>query len=47
MDFAKAAGAVLGAGVRRVVKGGRNNQKLEEEQNWYAMVGDILDEVFV
>lgn len=47
MDFAKAAGAVLGAGVRRIVKGGRNNQKLEDEQNWYAMVGDILDEVFV
>ena len=46
MDFAKAAGAVLGAGVRRVIKGGRDNQKLEEEQNWYAMVSDILDEIF-
>ena len=38
-------GALMGAGVRRLVKGGRNNQKLEEEQNWYAMVEDIFDEI--
>ena len=37
-------GAVIGAGLRRMVKGGRNSQKLEEEQNWYAMVSDLFDE---
>lgn len=38
-------GALVGAGIRRMVKGGRNTQKLEEEQNWYNMVSDIFDEI--
>lgn len=42
---AEAVGAVLGAGIRRIVKGGRNNQKMYEEQNWYAMVADLFDEI--
>ena len=38
-------GALIGAGIRRVVKGGHNSQKLEEEQNWYSMVSDIFDDI--
>lgn len=38
-------GALIGAGIRRMVKGGRNSQKLDEERNWYAMVSDIFDEI--
>lgn len=38
-------GALVGAGIRRMIKGGRNSQKLEEEQNWYSMVSDIFDEI--
>lgn len=41
----EAVGAVIGAGLRRIVKGGRNNQKLEEEQNWYTMISDIFDDL--
>lgn len=44
-DIAGATGAVIGAGVRRLVKGGRNNQKLEEEKNWYVMVSDLFDDI--
>lgn len=39
------AGALLGAGVRRLVKGGVNKQKLEEEQRWYAVIIDLFDEI--
>ncbi len=38
-------GAVIGAGIRRMVMGGRNNVKLQEEQNWYAMVNDVVNEI--
>jgi len=41
----EAVGVVIGAGLRRIVKGGRNNLKLEEEQNWYSMISDIFDEL--
>lgn len=40
-----AVGSVLGAGIRRVIKGGRDTQALDEEKNWYAMVGDLFDEI--
>lgn len=44
-DGTEMIGAVVGAGVRRLVKGGRNSQKLEEERNWYTMVSDLFDDV--
>ena len=42
---AEKVGALVGAGLRRLVKGGRDSQKLEEEQNWYSMVSDLFDEI--
>ena len=38
-------GALIGAGARRLVMGGANKQKLEEEQNYYACLMDIFDEI--
>ena len=42
---AERLGALIGAGIRRVAKGGHNSQKLEEEKNWYSMVSDVFDEI--
>jgi len=42
---AEKAGALIGAGIRMMVKGGSNKQKLEEEQMWYGIVIDIFDEI--
>ena len=42
---AGAVGAVIGKGLRTLVMGGSNKQKLEEEQNWYAMVSDLFDNI--
>ena len=44
-DGAEKFGALLGAGIRSLVKGLPNQQKLEEEQMWYSIVSDIFDEV--
>jgi len=38
-------GALIGAGIRRIAKGGSNKQKLEDEQNWYTVVADIFDDI--
>ena len=38
-------GALVGAGLRRMVKGGSNKMALEEEQMWYQVVSDIFDEI--
>ncbi len=45
VDAGTALGGLVGAGIKKAFSLGRSNQKLEEEQNWYAMVGDIYDEV--
>ena len=37
-------GKLIGAGIKGVLALGKNKQKLEEEQNWYAMVSDIFNE---
>lgn len=42
---AEKAGALLGAGLRLMFKGGANKQKLEEEQMWYTVVSDIFDQL--
>ena len=42
---AEKVGALIGTGLRMMVKGGANKQKLEEEQMWYAAVTDIFDEI--
>lgn len=42
---AEKVGALIGTGLRFIVKGGTNKQKLEEEQNWYAIISDIFDEI--
>ncbi len=39
-------GAILGAGFRKLFSGKNVKKRLEEEKNWYAMVGDIFDELF-
>ena len=38
-------GALIGGGIRTLLKGGANKQKLEEEQMWYAVVSDIFDKL--
>ena len=38
-------GAAIGGGIRNLIVGGANKQKIEEEQMWYAVVSDIFDEV--
>jgi len=38
-------GAAIGGGIRNLIVGGTNKQKLEEEQMWYAIVGDMFDEI--
>ncbi len=38
-------GALIGGGVRALLKGGANKQKLEAEQMWYAVVSDIFDKL--
>lgn len=42
---AEKVGALVGAGIRRIAKGGANKQKLEQEQMWYTIVSDIFDEL--
>lgn len=42
---AEKVGALVGAGLRMMFKGGANKQKLEEEQMWYAIVEDMFDEI--
>ncbi|MCL2353736.1 MAG: hypothetical protein FWC69_03815 [Defluviitaleaceae bacterium] len=44
-NTAEKVGAAIGSGLRRLVKGGSNRQKLEEETNWYTMVTDIFDRI--
>lgn len=43
---AEIVGAVIGAGLRRLTKGGRNSSKMQEEQDWYSIVDEIFDTVF-
>ena len=38
-------GALIGSGMRRLVRGAHNNQKLEEEQMWYTIISDIFDDI--
>ena len=38
-------GALVGAGIRMLFKGGANKQKLEEEQAWYAVISDFFDDI--
>ncbi len=42
---AAVAGALLGRAARRIIKGGANKQKLEEEQMWYSIINDIFNEI--
>jgi len=42
---AEKAGALLGAGIRRLAKGGTNKQALQNEQMWYTIIIDIFDEL--
>ncbi len=42
---AEKVGALIGSGLRKIVKGGANKQKLEAEQMWYSVVTDIFDEI--
>lgn len=39
------AGVLVGSGLRRIVKGGFNKQKKEEEENWYCMINDMFDDL--
>lgn len=45
-DTGDKVAALLGAGVRKMIHGGANKQKLEEEQTWYVVVADIIKEIF-
>ena len=38
-------GALIGAGARRLIMGGVNKQKLQEEQDWYQFVMEAFDEI--
>ncbi len=42
---AERVGAIIGASVRRVVKGGPNKAKLEEEETWYTVINDMINEI--
>lgn len=42
----EAVGAAIGKGIRTLIKGGANKQKMEEEQNWYLMLNDLFDNIF-
>lgn len=42
----EAVGAVIGKGIRTLVMGVSNKQKMEEEQNWYLMLDDVLENIF-
>lgn len=41
---AEKVGALIGAGARRLIKGGRNSLKLEQEQQYYACMSDLFAE---
>lgn len=45
-DTGDKVAALLGAGVRKMIHGGANKQKLEEEQTWYVVVADIIKDIF-
>lgn len=42
---AEKVGALIGAGARRLIKGGANKQKMEQEQQYYACLVDIFDQI--
>ena len=42
---AEKVGALIGAGARRLIMGGANKQKLEQEQQYYACLIDIFDDI--
>ncbi len=44
-SMSEKVGAAIGGGIRNLIVGGANKQKIEEEQMWYAVVSDIFDEV--
>lgn len=45
-SVSEAIGAAIGGGLRRLIKGGANKSKIEEEQNWYLMLDDMFDNIF-
>lgn len=42
---AEKVGALIGAGARRLIMGGANKAKMEQEQQYYACLIDIFDEI--
>lgn len=44
-DGAEKVGALIGAGIRRLVKGGVDRRKLEDEQDWYSFLTEAFDEI--
>ncbi len=48
LENAAAGAAIIGAGVagvRHLIKGKSDKEKMEQEQQWYTIICDILDEV--
>lgn len=44
--MANKVGALIGAGVWKLRHGGVNNQKLEEEKQWYTILSDVVDDMW-
>lgn len=44
-DGAEKVGALIGAGIRRLLKGGVDKRKLEDEQDWYLFLRDAFDDI--
>lgn len=42
---AEKVGALIGAGARRIIKGGANKVKFEQEQQYYTCIADLFDDV--